>query len=233
MPYFPVTAGAYQTTFAGRVTTDSSSTLFLEGDAFVIKVNPDGRSLSYSTFLGGPNGDYGQGIVVDSRGQAYVTGWTTCRSQDPPGTGGALDPPPQFDPDGTPSGRNPGEPAATGVGDCPVGFPTVNAPPSLATMNSTNIDNHFNDSPTDAFVTRLLADGSGVSYSVLLNGRGFDRGFSIAVREVGANGNFLRQPEAYVTGRTGNATDFTVTPGSYDTTYNGAGRDAFISKLVG
>ena len=36
----------------------------------------DGSSLIYSTYLGGNNFDYGQGIAVDSNGNAYVTGYT-------------------------------------------------------------------------------------------------------------------------------------------------------------
>ena len=46
-------------------------------DAFVTKVNPDGSSLDYSTFLGGNGFDIGQGIAVDAGGSAYVTGVTT------------------------------------------------------------------------------------------------------------------------------------------------------------
>lgn len=46
-------------------------------DAFLTKVNPSGSALVYSTFLGGPNSEEGFGIAVDSRGSAYVTGFTT------------------------------------------------------------------------------------------------------------------------------------------------------------
>jgi Beta-propeller repeat len=45
--------------------------------------------LDYSTFLGGTNGDIGQGIAVDGRGRAYVTGSTF--STDYPTTPGAFD----------------------------------------------------------------------------------------------------------------------------------------------
>ena len=44
-------------------------------DAFVVKFNASG-SVVYSTYLGGTNGDYGNGIAVDSAGNAYVTGQT-------------------------------------------------------------------------------------------------------------------------------------------------------------
>ena len=45
-------------------------------DAFVAKVQTDGKSLIYSGFIGGTVGEDGQGIAVDSNGNAYVTGGT-------------------------------------------------------------------------------------------------------------------------------------------------------------
>ncbi len=46
-------------------------------DAFVAKLDPTGSALVYSTFLGGSGSDSGNGIGVDSAGNAYVTGSTT------------------------------------------------------------------------------------------------------------------------------------------------------------
>lgn len=45
-------------------------------DAFVIKLDPSGSSLVYSTYLGGSSGDAGLAIAVDSESNAYVTGFT-------------------------------------------------------------------------------------------------------------------------------------------------------------
>ena len=59
---FPTTAGAFQTTNGGGQ------------DAFVTELNPTGTALLYSTYLGGSGYDYGQGIAVDTSGNAYVTG---------------------------------------------------------------------------------------------------------------------------------------------------------------
>src|SRR6266446_2002411 len=59
---FPVSAGAFQSSLADGE------------DAFVAKLNSDGTSLVYSTFLGGVttnnNGDEGNGIAVDAGGNA-------------------------------------------------------------------------------------------------------------------------------------------------------------------
>jgi hypothetical protein len=61
---FPV-VNAFQPGFGGGVT-----------DAFVTKLTAAG-SLSYSTYLGGLGTDSGQGIAVDSNGNAYITGSTS------------------------------------------------------------------------------------------------------------------------------------------------------------
>jgi hypothetical protein len=68
---FPVTAGAYQSTFSG-----GSSSI---GDAFIAKLNPSGlgqNDLVYSTYLGGSLDDRIEGIAVDASNLIYVTGYT-------------------------------------------------------------------------------------------------------------------------------------------------------------
>jgi hypothetical protein len=76
---FPVTAGAFQTTFAGEKDVR---------DAFVTKMNSSGSALLYSSYLGGSGDDVGDGITLDSSGNAYVTGDT--QSTDFPVTAGAF-----------------------------------------------------------------------------------------------------------------------------------------------
>jgi len=61
---FPITA-ALQGAFGGG-----------NDDAFVAKVNAAGSALTYSTYLGSSGSDRGDGITVDSSGNAYVTGRT-------------------------------------------------------------------------------------------------------------------------------------------------------------
>jgi hypothetical protein len=52
------------------------------GDAFVAKINSNGQTLVYSTYLGGNGADTGSGIFVDASGNAYITG-TTASSNFP------------------------------------------------------------------------------------------------------------------------------------------------------
>jgi hypothetical protein len=46
-------------------------------DAFVAQLTADGSALRYATYLGGSEDDISRGVVVDLRGQATVTGYTT------------------------------------------------------------------------------------------------------------------------------------------------------------
>lgn len=61
---FPVTPGAFQTAFGGV------------RDAFVTKLASDGRSLIFSTYLGGTGSDTGNAVAVDSSGHVFAAGVT-------------------------------------------------------------------------------------------------------------------------------------------------------------
>ncbi|HEY3351639.1 MAG TPA: SBBP repeat-containing protein [Polyangia bacterium] len=61
---FPVTGG-FQAVSGGNT------------DAFVVKVDPTGASLVWSTYLGGAGYERGQAIVVDGAGTVYVAGVTS------------------------------------------------------------------------------------------------------------------------------------------------------------
>ncbi len=45
-------------------------------DAFITRLSTNGTALDYSTYLGGSDSDYGNGIAVDASGNAYVIGET-------------------------------------------------------------------------------------------------------------------------------------------------------------
>ena len=61
---FPV-ASAVQSTYAGG-----------NSDAFVLKLDPTGTQIVYSTYIGGSGPDEGHSIAVDGGGNAYITGFT-------------------------------------------------------------------------------------------------------------------------------------------------------------
>jgi hypothetical protein len=62
---FPVTAGAFQTTFNGVQ------------DAFVTKLNAAGSANLYSTYVGSSSFDWASGIAIDTGLNAYVAGYTS------------------------------------------------------------------------------------------------------------------------------------------------------------
>jgi len=69
---FPVTEKALQRENRGQ----GGDNQFPAGDAFVVKLNPEGRAAEYSTYLGGTADDRAIGIAVDSSGNAWLTGHT-------------------------------------------------------------------------------------------------------------------------------------------------------------
>ena len=68
---FPVTPGAFSTTFSG------SSPFFNGNDGFVARLDAAGSALTYATYLGGNGEDRGAAIALDSSGNAYVAGLTS------------------------------------------------------------------------------------------------------------------------------------------------------------
>lgn len=67
---FPTTTNAFQAVPPAPPTTTNQS-------GFVVKLNPAGTGLVYSTYLSGGDGDWPTAIALDKAGEAYVTGWTT------------------------------------------------------------------------------------------------------------------------------------------------------------
>ncbi|MDR3627411.1 MAG: SBBP repeat-containing protein, partial [Ignavibacteriaceae bacterium] len=66
---YPTTPGAFQTKFGGGP----------EGmaDVIVTKLNPQGTSLLYSTYIGSGYNEEGKSIAVDKDGEAYITGFAS------------------------------------------------------------------------------------------------------------------------------------------------------------
>lgn len=200
-------------------------------DGFVTVYAPDGQSFEYSTYLGGNNSDYIQGVGVDSNGQTYVTGYTWS-------TNFPLANPYQavyggltevfvtvFAQDGqslvysTYLGKGDYEQATSLVVDGSdrahiVGrtwssnFPMVN--PLLT----------FGGGCCDAFVTVFAPDGQSLEFGTFLGGSFSESGMDIALD---VNGRI------YVTGYTV-SDDFPVV-NALDSTYGGS-LDAFVSVIA-
>jgi hypothetical protein len=188
--------------------------------------------LSYSTYLGGSEGDVGNAIAVDAAGNAYVTGDST--SSNFPTTVGPLGP-------GTPNGSrqfayvtkiNPAGSALVystflgeGVGNAialdadgnayvmGMGEPAFPTTPG-AFQPTTSV--------FAPFVAKLNPTGSALIYSTFLHGSGTDFSNGIAVDAAG---------NAYATGVT-SSSDFPTTPGAFQPILR-AGRTftTFVSKL--
>ena len=77
----------------------------------------------------------------------------------------------------------------------------------------------YNGQPSDVFVAKVKADGTGLVYCGFIGGNGIDEGYGIAADGSGC---------AYITGQT-SSTNFPVTPGS-DLLPTG-GKDAIIAKV--
>jgi hypothetical protein len=201
--------------------------------AFVTKINAAGSALVYSTYLGGSGGDYGFGIAVDSKGNAYVTGYTESTNfptKNPlqPVFGGSSD---AFVTEINPAGSalvystylgGSGLDVGTGIAVDTAGnaYVTGNtASTDFPTKNPFQSTNHGGNPSYDAFVTKINPSGSALVYSTYLGGSGDDNGGSIAVDGAG---------NAYATGTT-YSTDFpTKNPLQPN---NGGKADIFVTKF--
>jgi hypothetical protein len=241
---FPVTPAAFQTVIgSGHCKGDSAC-----ADAFVTKLSPDGSALVYSTFLGGLEAESGNGIAVDSGGNAYVMGQTdsanfpTLNAVQPTWGGGGCNYGqvyyPCFDafvtklsPDGsslvysTYLGGNRDEAYFFGeaghIAIDPAGDAYVTGYTESLNFPTANALQPEKAGAVDAYVTKLSPDGSSFVYSTFLGGSIGQTGYGVAADSVG---------NAYVTGLTGSA-DFPTTPDAFQQTKKGS-ESTFVSKLA-
>jgi hypothetical protein len=61
---FPISSKPYQRTYGGQA------------DGFVSEISPDGKTLLYSTYLGGSGFDLTTGVAIDATNNLYLAGWT-------------------------------------------------------------------------------------------------------------------------------------------------------------
>ncbi len=211
-------------------------------DAFVAKLSPTGAALLYSTYLGGSGSDSGNGIAVDSSGNAYVTGSTgsgnfpgvTAASLQPANAGGEAD---AFvtkigatggaivystylggsaDDQATHIAVDAAGGAVIVGGTCSAAFPVTAG--ALAPA-SPGVD--CGGFLYDAFAARLNPAGTALVYSTYLGGAGNDIARGVALDAAG---------NAYVAGYTDSDSFTGVTAGSFQPAHP-AGYAAFLTKI--
>jgi hypothetical protein len=219
---FPVHA-AYDSTYGGA------------RDAFLFKLTAAGNSIMFSTYLGGTNWDAATAVALDSSGNAYVAGNTysanfPVMSAAQSVFGGASD---AFAAKFTAAGALSYSTFLGGSGDEQAGGIAVDSSDQAHVAGGTTSSNFPLWNPIqsskgagqDAFVTKLSAGGSSRIYSTYLGGNGGAGGSPEQVNAIRVDS----EGAAYVAGAT-TSTDFPVTPGAFQSVYNGA-QDAFAAKL--
>jgi len=235
-----VTGGTNSTEASFPVVVGPDLTYNGNGDVFVAKVKKDGTGLVYCGYIGGNDGEAGYGIAVDASGNAYVTGqvkstqasFPVLNGPDLTYNGGEMD---AFVAKVNASGTALAYCGYIGGTDLDWGYGIAVDPSGNAYVTgftkSTQVsfpvvvgpDLSFNGGTgtEDAFVAKVNASGTALSYCGYIGGTDLDRGEGIAVDASGY---------AYVTGYT------TSTEASFpeivgpDLTQNG-GSDAFVAKV--
>lgn len=214
-----------------------------EGDVFVTKLDPTGTTILFSTYFGGSGTEASDdganaSIRVDNAGNIYLSGHTT--STDLPTTAGTIQTALSGEQNNFVAKLNPsgneliystylggtgiernwdmaiddqGQVYLTGV-TTSADFPLVNA-----AQNTFGGVGAFGFG--DVFVSKINPTGTELVYSTYLGGSEDDGANAIALDENGS---------AYVAGYTGSS-NFPISPGAFQTQFNGAFLDAFVTKL--
>jgi hypothetical protein len=176
-------------------------------DAYLAKIDASGQFRVYSTYIGGPGEDVATGVAVDSKGGAYVTGWTNSTQPEPSATG-------------TPT---------------PTPGPSSTATPAMhfpITDNAVQKNPGGFGQTVDAFVTKVDPAGSQYIYSTYLGGSGDDRAWGISLG-VDRSAYVTGYTDSGVPSRVAGAAvqdEFPTTAGAYQA-HNNGGFDAFLTRF--
>jgi hypothetical protein len=218
-PNFP-TATALQVTPGGAA------------DVFVAKLNPSGKQLIYSTYLGGAGDDGATSLAVDSVGNVYVTGVTTSanfRTTNPLQAhhgGGLFD---AFVAKLNPAGSQlvystylggSGEDRAFRIAVDRAGNAYVTGDTDSLNFPVASPLQRNKSGGVDAFISKINPSGAALIYSTYLGGSSIEGGTAITVD---ATGN------AYVTGFTASPNFPVVAP--LQQNFAGGSFDGFVAKI--
>lgn len=221
---FPVTSGAFQTTYS----------TFPE--MFITKLNTTGSALGYSTYLGGNNTDVCYGMHADLNGFAYVTGYTYSTNY-PTSSGAFQSTMPyssypnvfvtKLNQNGNALamssfyGSSSGYGYGYGVSSDGNGNPYVTG--YCYATNFPTTAGAFKTSGTttpEIFVAKFNASGTSLSYATYLNGNNTDIAYNISVDPDG---------QAAIVGYT-YSSNYHITPGALQSTLSTT-PEGFVTKL--
>lgn len=227
---FPVTPGNLQAVYQGG------------GDAFIVKLDPNGSTLLYATFYGTPLAENGRSIAVDGGGvTVYLGGETTSATL--PGSGGSVVQP-NF------AGVQDGFIAKINIPSAHIEYVTylggtareslskikLDASGNLHVVGQTfstdfpgtalssipslaSVQPNFGGGTSDAFAVKLNATGTQLLYSTFLGGNDAEAGLSVALDSMG---------NAVVSGNT-RSSNFPLAGTPFQSTR--VGNDYFAAKI--
>ena len=251
-----ITGSTTSTDFPSSANSFQPVKILPDEDVFIAKVNASGSALIYGTFLSGMTTDIAHGIALDNKGDIYVTGATGILSKSPhtfPKTigsydtsynGGALD---VFIAKINPGNNGKADlkfSTVLGGDDIDIAYKIVIAkngqiiiggetassslfPISSGAIQSTNKGN------SDGFVAMLTPNADDVLYSTYIGGSGYDRITGVMFDELSQSVFYAGYTNSSGIPETGNPNpiQFPITPGAFDTSYNGGSYDGFIGKF--
>ncbi|MCS7188461.1 MAG: SBBP repeat-containing protein [Bacteroidia bacterium] len=226
-PDYDISSGAFQASLNGKI------------DAFITKTNASGKSLIYSTFIGGKGTEIAYGVAVSKDGHPYIAGYT--ESRDFPATLGSF----RAKYKGTKASPQEGfviklNQQGTSALYCTYLGGTLNDiifdialdaeenayvvgyTESVRFPVSKKGFQKRNKGGKDAFITKIAPMGNSVIYSTYLGGSRTDVGLAVAVDNRG---------HAYITGYT-ESFDLPTTEGALQRRHGNAADSSFISRDV-
>lgn len=232
---FPVTNGAFQTTFGGG----STANFYGPQDALVCKMQPDLSARVWCSYLGVGDDGISRDLTIDAQGNVYVVAWTTAggfpagwftNAYQPTKGAGEDVLVAKIKNDGSQvlwatylgaSGDDGGTPAIRLDPNGNVIVLLQTTSPDLPTPGSG--DHTYGGGATDQYLAKLSPDGSQLLYGTYLGGNGGEASETHGLA-VDGSGN------AYVAVAT-SSTNLTFPSGNYQSQFGGGQMDGVLWKV--